>query len=233
MGRDADIVVIGAGITGVATARALAQAGRGVILVEQFGPGHDRGSSHGASRIFRLSYPDPHYVRLAQGALQSWKELEAECGEQLIVQTGGLDFGAVAAENARALASCGVRHELLTGSAGERPLADRRRGDRAGALPARRRHDPRRPGVPGVARRRRRCRRRRPRPSSRHRDRAPPGLRPGQHRRGRDHGKRLCRRRRAPGPEASSRASRSSSPSSPPVRRSRTSGFPIPSPCHR
>jgi sarcosine oxidase len=116
MGRDADIVVIGAGITGVATARALAQSGRGVVLVEQFEPGHARGSSHGASRIFRLSYPDPHYVRLARGALQSWRELEAECGEKLIVQTGGLDFGPVAAENARALASCGVRHELLTGA---------------------------------------------------------------------------------------------------------------------
>ena len=116
MRRDADIVVIGAGITGVATARALAQAGRGVILVEQFGLGHERGSSHGASRIFRLSYPDPHYVRLAQGALQSWRELEAECGEQLIVQTGGLDFGPAAAETARALAACGVRYELLTGA---------------------------------------------------------------------------------------------------------------------
>ena len=71
MGRDADIVVVGAGITGVATARALAQTGRGVVLVEQFGLGHDRGSSHGASRIFRLSYSDPQYVRLAQGALQA------------------------------------------------------------------------------------------------------------------------------------------------------------------
>ncbi len=116
MGRDADIAVIGAGITGVATARVLASAGRGVILVEQFGPGHDRGSSHGLSRIFRLSYPDPHYVRLARGALQSWRELEAECGERLIVQTGGLDFGSVALLNARALAACGVRHELLTGA---------------------------------------------------------------------------------------------------------------------
>jgi sarcosine oxidase len=114
--RDADIVVIGAGITGVATARALAQAGRGVVLVEQFEPGHSRGSSHGASRIFRLSYPDANYVRLAQGALQAWRELEAECGEQLIVPTGGLDFGPLALENARALATCGVRHELLTGA---------------------------------------------------------------------------------------------------------------------
>ena len=116
MGRDADIVVVGAGITGVATARALAQGGRGVILVEQFALGHERGSSHGASRIFRLSYPDPHYVRLAQGALQSWRELEAEAGEQLIVQTGCLDFGAIALENANALSACGVSHELLTGA---------------------------------------------------------------------------------------------------------------------
>ena len=116
MARDADIVIVGAGITGAATARTLAQSGRGVLLVEQFALGHDHGSSHGASRIFRLSYPDAHYVRLAQGALEAWRELEAECGEQLIVRTGVLDFGGVAAENARALASCGIRYELLTGA---------------------------------------------------------------------------------------------------------------------
>jgi len=116
MGRDADIVVVGAGITGVATARALAQAGRGVVLIDQFGPGHTRGSSHGTSRIFRLSYPDRRYVRLAQGASQSWRELEAECGEQLIVRTGALDLGPLALENARSLAACGVHHELLTGA---------------------------------------------------------------------------------------------------------------------
>lgn len=116
MGRDADIVVVGAGIMGVAAAKALAQTGRGVIVLEQFEPGHEHGSSHGGSRIFRLSYPDPHHVRLAQGALLAWRELEAECGERLIVTTGGLDFGPVAATNARALASCGVRHEILTGA---------------------------------------------------------------------------------------------------------------------
>jgi sarcosine oxidase len=66
---------------GVATTRALAQAGRRVVLLEQFDVGHVRGSSHGASRIFRLTYPDPHYVRLAQGAQLAWSELEAEAGE--------------------------------------------------------------------------------------------------------------------------------------------------------
>jgi sarcosine oxidase len=116
MGRDADIVVVGAGIMGVATARALAQTGRGVVLIDQFEAGHARGSSHGGSRIFRLSYPDQRYVRLALGAQQSWRDLEAECGEQLIVHTGALDLGPLALENARALAACGVRHELLTGA---------------------------------------------------------------------------------------------------------------------
>ena len=104
---------------GVATARALAQAGRRVVLLEQFELGHARGSSHGGSRIFRLTYPEQHYVRLAQGAHQAWSELEAEAGEQLIVPTGDLTFGALAVECARALASCGVRHELLTGTEAE------------------------------------------------------------------------------------------------------------------
>ncbi len=116
MGRDADIVVVGAGIAGAATARALARTGRGVLLLEQFPLGHARGSSHGGSRIFRLSYPDPHYVRLAQSALDAWRELEAERGERLIVTTGTLDLGSVATANARALASCGVEHALLSGA---------------------------------------------------------------------------------------------------------------------
>lgn len=116
MERDADIVVVGGGIAGVATARALAQAGRGVLLLERFALGHTRGSSHGSSRIFRLTYPDAQYVRLAQGALEGWRQLEAECDETLILRTGSLDFGSIVADNARALASCGVRYELLSGS---------------------------------------------------------------------------------------------------------------------
>lgn len=116
MGRDADIVVVGAGITGVATARALARAGSSVLLLEQFTLGHSRGSSHGTSRIFRLTYPDPHYVRLAQSALEAWRELEAESGQTLIVRNGSLDFGSLVSDDMRALASCGVRYELLGGT---------------------------------------------------------------------------------------------------------------------
>ena len=111
---DADIVVVGAGIAGVATARALGERAGPVILLEQFELGHDRGSSHGTSRIFRLNYPDERYVRLAQAADTAWRELEQECGESLIERVGSLDIGELTAETSRALAACGVRHETLT-----------------------------------------------------------------------------------------------------------------------
>jgi sarcosine oxidase len=111
-----DVAVVGAGINGVAATAALARAGRTVALLEQFELGHTRGSSHGSSRIFRLSYAEPYYVRLAQQALAAWRALEEEAGEELIVQNGALDFGEIALENAAALAECGVPHERLTGA---------------------------------------------------------------------------------------------------------------------
>jgi sarcosine oxidase len=112
----ADVVVVGAGINGVAAARSLARAGKHVILLEQFELGHGRGSSHGTSRIFRLSYPDPYYVRLALAALDGWRELEAAAGEQLVVPSGSLDVGRSALENVDALSACGVPHERLSGT---------------------------------------------------------------------------------------------------------------------
>ncbi len=115
MRRDADIVVVGAGIAGVATARALAGHPGSVLLVEQFRLGHVRGSSHGTSRIFRLNYPDERFVRMAMAADAAWRELESTSGEQLLDRVGCLDLGPTAQENARALAACGVRYEQLTG----------------------------------------------------------------------------------------------------------------------
>jgi sarcosine oxidase len=108
-----DIAVIGAGVIGSATARALAARGASAVLLEQFGPGHARGSSHGATRIFRLAYPDPGYVRMAMAAQLSWAALQADAGERLLVTTGGLDAGPGAAECAEALAECGVEHAWL------------------------------------------------------------------------------------------------------------------------
>ena len=109
------MIVVGAGIMGSATAWALASEGRTVLLLERFAVGHDHGSSHGTSRIFRLSYPDAEHVAMAQEALPLWRELEAQSGQRVLITTGGLDFGKNTEEHASALASCGADHESLTG----------------------------------------------------------------------------------------------------------------------
>jgi sarcosine oxidase len=87
------------------------------VLLEQFELGHARGSSHGATRIFRLAYPDADYVRMALIARDAWARLAADAGEELLITTGGLDVGPGASACATALGNCGVRHEWL--AAGE------------------------------------------------------------------------------------------------------------------
>ena len=116
--RRADVVVVGAGVMGSAAAWRLARGGAGrVVLLEQFGIGHRRGSSHGASRIFRYSYDDPTYVDMAMRALPLWREIEAESGVELITTLGGLDFGSDAdvQAHAEALGACGAALEIIDG----------------------------------------------------------------------------------------------------------------------
>ncbi|MDQ4142147.1 MAG: FAD-dependent oxidoreductase [Actinomycetota bacterium] len=107
------VAVIGAGVMGCATARALAARGVQVTLLEQFRIGHSRGSSHGASRIFRFSYPDARYVAMAMEALPLWRSLEREVDEPLLTTTGGLDRGPALDDHVSALRSCGAACEVL------------------------------------------------------------------------------------------------------------------------
>ena len=111
-----DVAVIGVGVMGAAAGRALAKAGKTVVMLERFEVGHKRGSSHGPARIFRFSYREPEYVAMAQEALPLWLELEQEAGRPLLRKTGGLDVGDVVTEHAAALHSCGATFELLDGS---------------------------------------------------------------------------------------------------------------------
>lgn len=113
--RTADILIVGAGVMGAATARALRRTGRKVLLLEQFAPGHVRGSSHGRTRIFRFSYPDVEYVRMAQRSLELWRELERESGERLLQTMGAIDLGVGIEANAAALEECGAAFEMLSG----------------------------------------------------------------------------------------------------------------------
>lgn len=119
--QEADYVVIGAGVMGAATAWALTGSGHNVVLLEQFEVGHKHGSSHGRSRIFRLSYPDPLHVELAQRAHALWRRIEQESGEPLLTTMGGFDLGRASSANAAALETMGARFEQLTsGQAGKR-----------------------------------------------------------------------------------------------------------------
>lgn len=113
-------MVVGAGAAGLAAARMLARQGRPPVVLEQFAIGTDRGSSHGSSRVFRLSYPDAQYVRMAQRSLPLWRELEEEAGEALLVTTGALDVGPGFHANRAALASCGAAASVIDGAEASR-----------------------------------------------------------------------------------------------------------------
>src|SRR2546428_8986224 len=109
---------------GLAAALALARRGREVVVFERFEIGHGHGSSHGPTRIFRLAYSHPDYVRMAHLALSAWRELEGSTGKRLLTTTGGLDFGPQATVAAGALEAAGVPFTWVT--------SDARRGRRAG-----------------------------------------------------------------------------------------------------
>jgi len=100
-------MVVGAGAMGTAAARSLAARGRRTLVLERFRLGHANGSSHGPNRIFRLAYHHPDYVRMARLALDEWRALEDEAGEELLTTTGGLDAGPGAAIAAEALTFVG------------------------------------------------------------------------------------------------------------------------------
>jgi sarcosine oxidase len=112
----ADLIIVGAGLAGSAAAWAASARGLDVVVLEAFGPGHRRGSSHGSARIFRRAYPDPLYVRLTGQAGELWRKLADEAGEQLLLMTGGVDFGAGRDPELlhAVLTSCGVPAALLS-----------------------------------------------------------------------------------------------------------------------
>ena len=89
-----DVIVLGLGGMGSAAAAHLAARGRRVLGLEQFTPAHDRGSSHGDSRIIRQAYfEDPAYVPLLRRSYELFADLEAG-SPGVLTLTGGLMLGA-------------------------------------------------------------------------------------------------------------------------------------------
>jgi sarcosine oxidase len=84
-----DTIVLGLGGFGSGAAYHLARRGVRVLGLDQFGPAHDRGSSHGETRIIRKAYFEhPDYVPLLLRAYDLWADLEAESQRQLFWRCG-------------------------------------------------------------------------------------------------------------------------------------------------
>ncbi|SRR6266508_197728 len=91
---DYDVVVVGLGAMGSATAYQLALRGKRVLGIDAFPPGHTFGSSHGETRIIRMAYFEhPNYVPLLRRAYALWKRLETDTGASLLRITGGMLVG--------------------------------------------------------------------------------------------------------------------------------------------
>ena len=129
--REFDVAVIGLGGIGSGAAYwAAKRAGARVLGLERFEFGHERGASQDHSRIIRLSYHTPAYVRFAQDAYAAWAELERASGDALVVKTGGIDLYPPdamrwAADYERSLDEVGVPYEWMDAG---RPCAVGRNG---------------------------------------------------------------------------------------------------------
>ncbi|GAA2695627.1 N-methyl-L-tryptophan oxidase [Actinoplanes palleronii] len=113
-----DVIVVGLGGMGSAAAHHLAERGQRVLGLEKYGPAHDRGASHGGSRITRQSYFEGvEYVPLLLRAYELFDRLAAESERDVITLTGGVMVGlpdSRTVAGARASAEkWGLEHEML------------------------------------------------------------------------------------------------------------------------
>ncbi|MHB8647577.1 MAG: N-methyl-L-tryptophan oxidase [Thermomicrobiales bacterium] len=108
-----DVIVIGLGAMGSATAYHAARRGQRVLGLDAYPRGHKNGSSHGTTRIIREAYFEaPEYVPLVQRAYALWRELEAASGRSLLTITGGLNIGSSESAFVGGARTSAQRHHL-------------------------------------------------------------------------------------------------------------------------
>lgn len=115
-----DVIVVGAGGVGSAVLSALARRGVSALGIDRFNPPHDRGSTHGDTRVIRMAYFEhPHYVPLLRAAYAGWARLEAATGQPLYVERGvvqaGPEDGVVVPGVLASAAQHGLEVEKLSG----------------------------------------------------------------------------------------------------------------------
>ncbi|WP_418282260.1 N-methyl-L-tryptophan oxidase [Halorubrum sp. DTA98] len=117
-----DVIVVGVGGMGSAATYHLADRGLDVLGLERYDVPHDRGSSHGSTRIIRRTqYEDPAYVPLVDSAYERWRDLEEQTGRDLLSVTGGIDAGPpgsrIVTGSQAACEAHGIDHERLSAAA--------------------------------------------------------------------------------------------------------------------
>ncbi|OBJ04902.1 N-methyl-L-tryptophan oxidase [Mycobacterium sp. 1465703.0] len=113
-----DVVVVGLGGMGSAAAYHLAARGLRVLGLERHWAAHNKGSSHGGSRIIRQAYfEDSGYVPLLLRAYELWEKLAADSQHDLYRLTGGLFIGPpdcqIVSGSLRASRQWDLPHELF------------------------------------------------------------------------------------------------------------------------
>ena len=161
-----DAIVIGVGGMGSAALYQMARQGMKVIGLDRYDIPNDMGSSHGISRIIRLTYhEDPSYVPLLRRSYELWRQLENTANERLLISTGIINAGKESSSVFQgSKESCeihNVPYEVMSGpEVNQRfPRLPASRG-LGGGLPGRRRipvvralHRSQRQRCPGVGRR--------------------------------------------------------------------------------
>jgi len=121
-----DIAVVGLGGMGSAILAHGAARGASVIGLEQFEPAHDRGSSHGKTRMIRQAYfEDPAYVPVVLRAYELWRELEHAVGDEILRITGVLSIGQETSEIIQGTRRAADAHGLSVKSLSQREVKAR------------------------------------------------------------------------------------------------------------
>jgi monomeric sarcosine oxidase len=129
-----DAIVLGTGGIGSAALYHLARSGARVLGIDRFNPPHDRGSSHGQSRVIRQAYFEhPDYVPLLRESYRGWHDLEAAVGRRLFHQIGLVEIGPADGAVVPGVLRAAVEHKLSVEQLTAAQIESRWPGLRAGS----------------------------------------------------------------------------------------------------
>lgn len=113
-----DYIVIGLGCSGASTLKKLSEDDNDILGIDSYGIPNDKGSSHGNSRIYRLSYYEGEkYLPLLKESYEMWKDLENKVDYDLLVNNGFLFLSDDTRKRDKCLNSCekaNIEYKLLS-----------------------------------------------------------------------------------------------------------------------